>query len=88
MENHHTSKHHYFYAVGLSYKKADAEIRGKFSLDTLAKTRLLEQAKKEGIESLIVTSTCNRTEIYRSAEHPFQLIKWTCQNRNGNVEAF
>jgi hypothetical protein len=25
-------------------------------LDTLAKTRLLEQAKNEGIESLIVTS--------------------------------
>jgi glutamyl-tRNA reductase len=37
--------------VGLSYKKADAEIRGKFSLDALAKTRLLEQAKEEGIES-------------------------------------
>jgi glutamyl-tRNA reductase len=44
-------------------------------LDTLAKTRLLEQAKNEGIESLIVTSTCNRTEIYGFAEHPFQLIK-------------
>jgi glutamyl-tRNA reductase len=47
------------------------EIRGRFSLDTLAKTRLLEQAKNEGIESLIVTSTCNRTEIYGFAEHPF-----------------
>jgi hypothetical protein len=42
-----------FYAVGL--KKADAEIRGKFSFD--AAVRLLEQAKNEGIESLIVTST-------------------------------
>jgi glutamyl-tRNA reductase len=30
MENNNTSKHHYFYAVGLSYKSA--EIRGKFSL--------------------------------------------------------
>ncbi len=82
------SKQLYFYSVGLSYKKADAEIRGKFSLDAAAKTRLLEQAKLEGIESLIVTSTCNRTEIYGFAEHPFQLIKLICENSNGTVEAF
>ena len=88
MENHHTSKPHSFYAVGLSYKKADAEIRGKFSLDAVAKTRLLDQAKTEGIESLIVTSTCNRTEIYGFAEHPFQLIKLICENSQGSVEAF
>ena len=88
MENNNTSKHHYFYAVGLSYKKADAEIRGKFSLDAAAKVRLLEQAKNEGIESLIVTSTCNRTEIYGYAEHPFQLIKLICENSQGSVEAF
>ncbi|OCB75428.1 glutamyl-tRNA reductase [Flavobacterium crassostreae] len=88
MENSNQSKHHYFYSVGLSYKKADAEMRGKFSLDTLAKTRLLEQAKSEGIESLIVSSTCNRTEIYGFAEHPFQLIKLICENSNGSVEEF
>jgi len=88
MEQHHTSKPHSFYAVGLSYKKADAEIRGKFSLDSVAKMRLLEQAKTEGIESLIVTSTCNRTEIYGFAEHPFQLIKLICENSQGSVEAF
>ncbi len=88
MENNHTSKHHYFYAVGLSYKKADAEIRGKFSIDAVAKTRLLEQAKSEGIESLVVTSTCNRTEIYGFAEHPFQLIKLICENSQGSVELF
>lgn len=88
MEHINGTKHHYFYSVGLSYKKADAEIRGKFSLDTQAKKRLLEQAKSEGIESLIVTSTCNRTEIYGFAEHPFQLIKLICENSNGSVEAF
>ncbi|PKH66818.1 glutamyl-tRNA reductase [Flavobacterium sp. ALD4] len=88
MENNNLSKHLYFYSVGLSYKKADAEIRGRFSLDALAKTRLLEQAKNDGIESLIVTSTCNRTEIYGFAEHPFQLIKLICENSQGSVEEF
>jgi glutamyl-tRNA reductase len=88
MENNNVPKHLYFYSVGLSYKKADAEVRGQFSLDSVAKTRLLEQAKTEGIESLIVTSTCNRTEIYGFAEHPFQLIKLICDNSNGSVDAF
>jgi glutamyl-tRNA reductase len=81
-------KHLSFYAIGLSYKKADAEMRGKFSLDENAKTNLLHQAKADGIESLLVTSTCNRTEIYGFAEHPFQLIKLLCENSNGTVEDF
>jgi glutamyl-tRNA reductase len=88
MENGNIAKHATFYAVGLSYKKADADIRGKFSLDDHSKTTVLEQAKSEGIESLIVTSTCNRTEIYGFAQHPFQLIKLLCDNSNGTVEEF
>ncbi len=88
MENLKLSKHQIFYSIGLSYKKADAEIRGKFSLNDAAKIALLQQAKTEGIDSLIVTSTCNRTEIYGFAEHPFQLIKLLCNNSLGSVEEF
>ena len=73
MENNNNSKHTSFYAVGLNYKKADAEMRGKFNLDPEAKQKVLEQAKSEGIDSLITISTCNRTEIYGYAQHPFQL---------------
>lgn len=88
MENLNLSKHKTFYSIGLSYKKADAEVRGKFSLNDTAKIALLQQAKNEGIDSLIVTSTCNRTEIYGFAEHPFQLIKLLCENSQGTVEEF
>ena len=88
MENSTFAKHPAFYVVGLSYKKADAEMRGRFSLDEQAKNNLLVQAKQEGLESLIVTSTCNRTEIYGFAQHPFQLIKLLCENSNGTVEDF
>lgn len=88
MEHGNISKHSTFYAVGLSYKKADAEMRGKFSLDDTAKSNALAQAKAEGIEALIVTSTCNRTEIYGFAQHPFQLIKLLCENSQGTVEDF
>lgn len=88
MEVSNVSKHQTFYAVGLSYRKADAEIRGKFSLDNYAKTRLLEQAKAENLNGIFVVSTCNRTEIYGFAQHPFQLIKLLCDNCIGTLEEF
>lgn len=88
MEHYHMTRGTYFYAIGLSYKKADADVRGHFSLDETSKESLLNQAKTEGIESLIVTSTCNRTEIYGFAEHPYQLIKLLCDNTKGTVEEF
>ena len=77
-----------FYALGLSYKKADAETRGHFSLDKESTLQLLNQAKVNGIESIVVTSTCNRTELYGFAEHPYQLIELLCNNTVGTVEEF
>jgi glutamyl-tRNA reductase len=88
MQKYNISRSNYFYAIGLSYKKADADIRGRFSLDDDSKHKLLQQAKDNGIESLIVTSTCNRTEIYGFAQHPYQLIELLCDNTNGTVEEF
>ncbi len=88
MEGYHISTGKHFYTIGLSYKKADAEIRGHFSLDEDSKVRLLSQAKSEGIDAILVTSTCNRTEIYGFAQHPFQLIKLLCEHTHGTVEEF
>ncbi|MBJ6367529.1 glutamyl-tRNA reductase [Snuella sedimenti] len=88
MQKYNISRSNYFYAIGLSYKKADAEIRGHFSLDEDAKRALLNQAKENDIESLVVTSTCNRTEIYGFAQHPFQLIQLLCDNTRGTIEEF
>ena len=82
------SKQLTFYALGISYKKADAAMRGKFSLSTQAKQAVLLQAKTNTIEALLLTSTCNRTEIYGFAEHPYQLIQLLCENSNGSVEEF
>ncbi len=89
MEDYHISGGKHFYTIGLSYKKADAEVRGHFSLDEETKNRLLMQAKtEEGIDGILVTSTCNRTEIYGFAQHPFQLIKLLCEHTRGTVEEF
>jgi glutamyl-tRNA reductase len=78
----------YFYAIGLSYQKADAEVRGHFSLSDTAKKTILAQAKQNGIESVLLVSTCNRTELYGFAEHPYQLIHLLCENTKGTVEEF
>ena len=88
MENYHISRGKHFYIIGLSYKKADADIRGHFSLTEESKQNLLEDAKEEGIDGLIVTSTCNRTELYGFAQHPYQLIKLLCEHTHGTVEEF
>ncbi len=88
MEPHLRAKGKHFYAIGLSYKKADAEVRGHFSINDEAKNNILLQAQNEGISSLVVISTCNRTELYGFAEHPFQLIKLLCEHTHGTVEEF
>lgn len=88
MEDYNISSGKHFYTVGLSYKKADAEIRGHFSLGEEGKINLLNQAKAEGIDGILVTSTCNRTEIYGFAQHPFQLIKLLCEHTHGTIDEF
>src|SRR5690606_35410821 len=88
MENYNISRGKHFYTIGLSYKKADAAIRGHFSLTEEGKNNLLNQAKEEGIDGILVTSTCNRTEIYGFAQHPFQRIKLLCEHTHGTVEEF
>ena len=88
MKNYHLSKYPSFYVVGLSYRKADAELRGKFSLDVPGIDSLTLTAKSEGLDGFLVISTCNRTEIYGFAQHPYQLIKMLCAHTQGTVEEF
>ena len=83
------NKHHSnLYNIGVSYKKADAAIRGKFSISKENQIQLLEEAKQKGVDGIFVLSTCNRTEICGFAEHPFQLISMLCKYSNGSVEEF
>ena len=88
MKAYNISKHNSFYTIGLNYKKADAVIRGKFSLDDVAMENLLVQAKAQDLDGLLATSTCNRTELHGFAQHPFQLIKLLCENTQGTIEEF
>jgi len=88
MEPHLRAKGTNFYSIGLSYKKADVVTRGNFSVSDEGKKNILKQAQQEGVESLLVMSTCNRTELHGFAQHPFQLIKLLCEHTHGTVEEF
>ncbi len=88
MKDYHISKHNSFYTIGLNYKKADEAVRGKFSLDEESMVQLLISAQEQGLDGLLATSTCNRTELHGFAQHPYQLIKLLCEYSNGTVEEF
>lgn len=76
------------YNIGVSYRKADAHTRGRYSLSKQNQIDLLKEAKSIGFDGVFVLSTCNRTEITGFAEHPFQLIQLLCKYSGGNVEEF
>ena len=88
MEQHRGDKKTSFYVIGISHKKADAKLRGDFSLSPTKKAALLDQAKAKGIESIVATSTCNRTEVYGFVQHPSELIDLLCENTSGTAEIF
>ncbi len=62
-----------FCIAGLSYKKAEFNMRGRFSVDEDARIAILAEAKALGLKSVLIVSTCNRTEIYGYAPHPMVL---------------
>ena len=48
----------YFYNIGVSYKKADANTRGKFSLTKENQIALLKLSKEKGFKGVFIISTC------------------------------
>ncbi len=78
----------HFYNIGVSYKKADAEMRGKFSVSKENQSALLTVAKERGIKSIFIISTCNRTEIFGFANRPCLLIELLCDFSEGTVKEF
>jgi glutamyl-tRNA reductase len=78
----------HFYNIGVSYKKADAKMRGRFSVSKENQIALLSAAKEKGITSIFIISTCNRTEIFGFANRPCLLIELLCDFSEGSVNEF
>ncbi|NIA30465.1 MAG: glutamyl-tRNA reductase [Actinobacteria bacterium] len=62
------------YLTGINYKKAPLDIRERFSFDENECKKLLSHISgQEGIEEVVILSTCNRTEFYVVANHSSSL---------------
>ena len=78
----------HFYNIGVSYKKADAEMRGKFSVSKENQVALLQAAKNKGVSGVFIISTCNRTEVFGFVNRPCLLIELLCDFSEGNSQEF
>src|ERR1700688_4849522 len=77
-----------FFITGINYKKTDAITRAQFAIANDHYSNILKLAPMYNVDSLIVLSTCNRTEIYGFAESPDQLISLLCTQTTGDKETF
>ncbi|WP_395093458.1 glutamyl-tRNA reductase [Vaginella massiliensis] len=77
-----------FYVIGISYEKADAEARGKFTFFPETVEKFVSDASLNGLDYYFVVSTCNRTECYGFATSAEELIQQFCRFTEGSVEEF
>lgn len=84
-----SSKNHLnFFVTGINYRKADAGLRGQFSINHDQYSRILEKATETGLDELFILSTCNRTEVYGFAENADQLVELLCSETAGTISTF
>lgn len=77
-----------FTLIGINHWEAPVEVREKFSLDDSRKRLFLDGARREGINSIFIVSTCNRTEIMASGATTRELIRLLTTYSNGNLDDF
>lgn len=77
-----------FYVIGISYEKADALIRGKFTFFPEQVEAFTKESKTNGLDNFFIVSTCNRTEFYGFAENEDQIVEQYCNYTEGNAEEF
>src|SRR6056297_4204 len=77
-----------FTLIGINHWDAPVEIREKFSLDESRKRLFLDAARREGIQSVFIVSTCNRTEVIASGASAQELIRLLTNYSDGNLDEF
>jgi glutamyl-tRNA reductase len=77
-----------FTLIGINHWDAPVEVREKFSLDDSRKLLFLDAARREGIQSIFIISTCNRTEIIAHSATAQELIRLLTNYSDGNLDEF
>ena len=74
--------------IGISYKNADLDTRGLFSLSDLQLHSLYLEAKEKNFNEILIINTCNRTEIFGWNNNTEDFINLLCKHSNGDVKTF
>jgi len=77
-----------FCIVGVNHWEATIEVRERFSLSNLQKKELIAGANREGINSVFVVSTCNRTEIVAKDASAQELIRLLVTYSDASLDEF
>ncbi|MDA9810991.1 glutamyl-tRNA reductase [Flavobacteriaceae bacterium] len=82
------TKAEHFHAIGVSYKTADIDQRGQFSLNDTRLHALFLDAKDSGVTDFLVINTCNRTELYSWTAKHETLVNLLCKHSGGDKKIF
>lgn len=77
-----------FYVIGISYEKADAITRGKYTFFPEQVEAFTKDSQANGLDNFFVVSTCNRTEFYGFADSEDQMVEQYCKFTEGNANEF
>jgi len=76
------------HVIGISYKNANLDTRGLFSLSDLQLHSLFLEAKEKKLDELMIINTCNRTEIFGWNNNTDDFINLLCKHSNGDIKTF
>jgi len=82
------TKAEHFHAIGVSYKTADIDQLGQFSLNDTQLHALFLDAKDSGVTDFLVINTCNRTELYSWTAKHETLVNLLCKHSGGDKKIF
>lgn len=77
-----------YIVIGVNHHRASVPVREMFSISGESRLRLLRDAEMMGISSVIVLSTCNRTEILARNMEPDALIDLLIRHSKGTRKLF
>ena len=64
-----------FVLVGVTHHRADVSVREQFALSQSAQAELLKRARAQGLDDVLIISTCNRTEVLARTPDRERLIE-------------
>ncbi len=79
---------HHFAVLSISYEKANAEVRGRFSFFEKYTKHFVQKIHEKNLGDAFVVSTCNRTEIYTTTEDYHSVAASYCSIVGVELEDF